>query len=278
MDTRDLLPHSLGMTNIAGKTIVLTGASSGIGASGALQLAAAGANMVLLARREDALAEVAEQIRAAGGRASTLSVDLSDADAVRDAAERLLAEHTHIDVLINNAGKSIRRPIVDAIERPHDFSRLMDINYFGPVHLTLALLPHFIAHKRGHLVQVSSVSAQMPTPRFAAYVASKNALEGFTRSLAAELRDTLPTTIINYPLVRTPMTAPTALYKKLPMMDVDEAGAWMVQAVRNRPPRITALPGRAWAASTAVAPGITAKATGWFFDRMARRLAQQSEK
>ena len=265
------------MSKVAGKTIVLTGASSGIGASGAKQLAAAGANLVLLARREDALAEVAEQIRSAGGRASVLAVDISHADAVRAAAEQLRTEHGHIDVLINNAGKSIRRPITEAMNRPQDFQRLMDINYFGPVNLTLALLPPFLAHGRGHVVQVSSVSAQMPTPRFAAYVASKNALEGFTRSLSAELRGQLATTIINYPLVRTPMTAPTAVYKKLPMMDADEAGSWMVRAVRDQPSRITALPGRAWAATTALAPGVTAKATGWFFDRMAQRLEKQAK-
>ena len=263
------------MSKLSGKTIVLTGASSGIGESGAYQLAAQGAKLVLLARNTDALDAVVRNITQAGGNAARYAVDLSQPDAVRACAEKITAEHASVDVLINNAGKSIRRPIVDAAQRPHDFTRLMDINYFGPVNLTLALLPSLL-EARGHLVQVSSVSAQMPTPRYAAYVASKNALEGFTRSLAAELRGQLTTTIINYPLVRTPMTAPTKLYSKLPMMDVDDAGRWLVEAVTDKPARITARSGRAWAASTAVAPGITAKATGWFFDRMARRLAKQT--
>lgn len=265
------------MNTLSGKTIVLTGASSGIGEAGAVQLAALGAELVLLARNTEALDTVVRNIELAGGTASRHSVDLSDPEAVAACAEAIQTAHPRIDVLINNAGKSIRRPIVDAASRPHDFTRLMDINYFGPVNLTLALLPRMLVHGGGHLVQVSSVSAQMPTPRYAAYVASKNALEGFTRSLAAELRGKLTTTIINYPLVRTPMTAPTKLYSKLPMMDVDDAGRWLVDAVVDRPARITALSGRAWSASTAVAPGLTAKATGWFFDRMARRLARQAQ-
>ncbi len=265
-------PHDL-----RGAVIVVTGASSGIGEAGAVALAAKGAKLRLLARREDELRRVQAIIRADGGDAEVFPVDLSDLDAVEACADRLLASDPRIDVLVNNAARSIRRPIREA--RDHDFERVMQLNYLAPVRLTMRLLPRMLEQGGGgHLVTVSSMSALAPTPRYAAYIASKSALEGFTRSLGTELRnDGISTTIINYPLVRTPMVAPTALYKSAPMMDVEEAAEWMVRSVEQRPARITDRRGAAFAVASATAPGTTIKAAGWFFDRMASRLAAKAE-
>lgn len=267
------------MGQIRDKVIVLTGASSGIGAAAAIRLAAEGARLRLLARREDELKAVQRQIEQDGGEARIHPVDLSDFDDLDRCAEKLLEQDPHIDVLINNAGRSIRRPIKEAIGRDHDFERTMQLNYLAPVRLTMRLLPRWLEQGHGHLVNVSSQSAMMPTPRFAAYVASKSALEGFSRSIAAELRsDGIKVTIINYPLVRTPMTAPTKVYKKLDMMDVDEAADWMLRAVRERPARITDRRGLAFQMAMSAAPGPTAQFTGWFFDQMVRRLSRGADR
>lgn len=264
------------MANHHPQTIVLTGASSGIGAETARLLAGSGARLVLLARRAEELEAVAAQIQAQGGHARTLPVDLSDMEAVDAAADRLLAEFGPIDVLINNAARSIRRPITDSFERPHDFERTMRLNYHAAVRLTLKLLPPMLERGRGHIINVSSQSVQMPTPRFAAYVASKSALEGFTRSLACELEDSgVAFTIVNYPLVRTPMSAATDIYKNIPMMDVEEAARWMLRAVRERPARVCAPAGHAWQVSTAVAPGLTTRYTARFLRRMLKRAQQR---
>lgn len=263
------------MSNIDGRVVVLTGASSGIGEAGALALARRGARMRLLARREDELQRVQQAIRDDGGEAEIYPVDLSDFDSLDRCAEQLLADNPVIDVLINNAGRSIRRPIKEAIGRDHDFERTMQLNYLAPVRLTMRVLPGMLERRSGHIVNVSSQSAMMPTPRFAAYVASKSALEGFSRSIAAELRDDgVDVTIINYPLVKTPMTAPTRLYRKLPMMDVDDAADWMLRAVRERPARVADARGFAFQMAMSAAPGPTAKFTGWFFDRMVKKLSR----
>ena len=262
------------MSSIDGQVIVLTGASSGIGEAGAVALAREGARMRLLARREDELRRVQRRIVEHGGEAEIYPVDLSDTDDLDRCAKQLLDDNPRIDVLINNAGRSIRRPIREAVGRDHDFERTMQLNYLAPVRLTMRLLPGMLERGSGHLVNVSSQSAMMPTPRFAAYVASKSALEGFSRSIAAELRDDgVTVTIINYPLVRTPMTAPTKLYRKLPMMGADEAADWMLRAVRDRPARVSDPRGFAFQMAMAAAPGPTARFTGWFFDRMVRKLS-----
>ena len=192
------------MTKLAGQTIVLTGSSSGIGAEAARKLARLGATVCLLARREDQLAAVRESIEAEGGVAHTSAVDLSDPDAADAVAKQLLAEHPRIDGLINNAGRSIRRPILDSVDRAHDYERTMAINYFGAVRLTLALIPRFVEQGHGHVVISSSMSTQVPIPLFSAYLASKAALESFTRSLTAELgHKGITSTVVYFPMVRT---------------------------------------------------------------------------
>lgn len=264
------------MASLENRRIVLTGASSGIGEASAKALAAAGAHVILLARREEELARVAADIRAAEGQADWLAVDLSDLEAADEAGARLAAEHGPIDTLVNNAARSIRRPITESFDRAHDFERTMRLNYHAAVRLTLQLLPGMLERGQGQIVNVSSQSVQMPTPRFAAYVASKSALEGFTRSLACELDGRgIAFTVVNYPLVRTPMSGATAIYQKLPMMDVDEAARWMLRAVSEQPARVCALSGHAWQVSTAAAPGLTTRYTARFLRRMLRRLQKQ---
>ncbi|MEN8718787.1 MAG: SDR family NAD(P)-dependent oxidoreductase [Oceanococcaceae bacterium] len=255
------------------KTILLTGASSGIGRAAAELLAREGARMLLLARRAEELESLAHTIRTGGGYAEWRAVDLTDLDAVDTAADALREAHGPIDVLINNAGRSIRRPITESFDRPHDFTRTMQLNYHAPVRLTLKLLPGMLERGHGQIINVSSQSVQMPTPRFAAYVASKSALEGFTRSLACELEGRgVDFTIVNYPLVRTPMSAATKVYARMPMMDVDEAALWMRKAVQERPARVSARSGHAWQVSTALAPGLTTRYTARFLKRMLARL------
>ena len=208
--------------NMAGKTIVVTGASSGIGESAAIQLGARGAQLCLVARRRDELERVKERVREAGGRAWIYPADLSVEAEVEACADAILAEHPHVDVLVNNAGRSIRRSVKDSLDRFHDYQRTMQLNYFAAVRLTQKFLPGMLAQRSGQIVNISSLSVQMATPRFAAYVASKSALEGFSRCLAIEMVGKgVAVTLISYPLVKTAMTAPTAIYRYVPQMNVD---------------------------------------------------------
>lgn len=263
---------------LAGQRILITGASSGIGHECARQLAALGAEMILVARRETELNALARHIRQTGGTAHWFSVDLSDLDAVDTLGDQVVERFGGVDVLINNAGRSIRRSIHDSLNRPHDFERTMTLNYHAAVRLCLKLLPGMLERNHGQIINVSSQSVQMPTPRFAAYVGSKSALEGFSRSLACELEATgISITIVNYPLVRTPMSGATPMYRALPMMDVEEAASWMLKAVRDKPARICAASGHAWQVSTALAPGLTTRLTARFLRRMLKRLQARQD-
>jgi short-subunit dehydrogenase len=243
---------------VDGLTIVITGASSGIGEEAARQLAAAGATVCLVARRRAELSRVRAEIRAAGGKAAIYVADLSDGASVDACCAALLAKHERIDVLVNNAGRSIRRLLRESVGRPHDFERTMQLNYLAAVRMSLNLLPRFLEQGQGQVINVSSVAPLMSTPRFAAYSASKSALDSFSRSLRIELEKSgVDVTTINYPLVKTAMSEPTKVYKYLPQMEVPAAAAWIVDAVRTRPARrstplalafnlvITAMPGPA---------------------------------
>ncbi|WP_414430386.1 SDR family NAD(P)-dependent oxidoreductase [Alcanivorax sp. IL3] len=169
---------------LKGQTIVLTGASSGIGAEAAKIMARRGATVCLVARREEQLREVQELIEADGGCAFIYPCDLSDNVAIDACAARILAEQPRIDALVNNAAHSIRRPIEQSLDRLHDYQRTVQLNYIGAVAMTLKLLPRFLEQGHGHVVNISSLSTQVPIPLFSAYLASKSALESFTRSLA----------------------------------------------------------------------------------------------
>ncbi|MFB9324018.1 SDR family NAD(P)-dependent oxidoreductase, partial [Cryptosporangium minutisporangium] len=221
---------------VAGRTVLVTGASSGIGEATARQVAAAGGTVLLVARTAERLAAVRAEIEAVGGAAFDHPADLSDPDAIEALVDEILARHGGVDVVVNNAGRSIRRPVDAAYQRFHDYTRTIDVNYLGPVRLLLGLLPGMRARGRGHLVNISTVGVDLPPPQWTAYLASKSAFEAWVRAAAPELRaDGVRTTSIHFPLVHTAMSAPTAEFSRLPGMSADEAGAVVCRALAYRP-------------------------------------------
>ncbi|RDI51659.1 short-subunit dehydrogenase [Nocardia mexicana] len=223
--------------DLTGRHVLITGASSGIGRSAAFAVAERGAVLFLLARRGDELAAVVDEIRAAGGEAHGYQCDVTDSESVEHTVKTILDEHGHVDMLVNNAGRSIRRAVHRSTDRLHDFERTMAVNYFGAVRMTLALLPQMRERKFGHIVNISSAGVQVATPRFAAYLASKAALDKFAEVTAAEmLADNVTFTTIHMPLVRTPMIAPSG--KQGPSESPEWAAATVVRALTERPKRI----------------------------------------
>jgi thioester reductase-like protein len=242
---------------INGRTVVITGASSGIGRATALKVAAAGGIPLLVARGLDKLEALRDEIEVAGGAAYVYSADLSDMDAIDDVVARMLADHPAIDVLVNNAGRSIRRSIRLSEDRFHDFERTMQLNYFGAIKMIMALLPHWRERGAGHAVNVSSIGVQTNPPRFSAYVASKGALDAWTRVVSSELiGDGITFTTIHMPLVRTPMIAPTKLYDHFPTISPDEAADLICEAMRSRPKEINTRLGTAGEVLHALAPKV----------------------
>ena len=224
---------------LAGRRVVITGASSGIGRATALQVAQHGGVPILVARRAEALEELRKEIERAGGQAWVYACDITEAESVDTLVKQLLTDHEGIDMLVNNAGRSIRRSIKLSYDRFHDFERTMALNYFGAVRLILGLLPHMTERRFGHIVNVSSIGVQANPPRFSAYVASKAALDAFSRVVATETYgDGVTFTNIHMPLVRTPMIGPTTLYDAFPTQSPDEAGAMLIDALVNRPKTI----------------------------------------
>ncbi len=221
---------------LAGKHVLITGASSGIGRAAALKVAAAGGVPLLVARNVDKLEEARAEIVAAGGTAYVYAADVSDMESIERLLERVLADHRSVDVLVNNAGRSIRRSIALSYDRFHDFERTMQINYFGAIKLIIGLLPHMRERGSGQVVNVSSIGVQTNPPRFSAYVASKAALDAFSRVVASEVvGDGVRFTTIHMPLVRTPMIAPTKMYDAFPAISPEEAADMICEAMRSRP-------------------------------------------
>ncbi|HEU4977527.1 MAG TPA: SDR family oxidoreductase [Solirubrobacteraceae bacterium] len=224
---------------VNGRTVVITGASSGIGRAAALMIARAGGVPLLVARSTDKLEETKAEIEAFGGTAYVYSADLSDMDSVDALVEKMLSDHAAIDMLVNNAGRSIRRSVALSYDRFHDFERTMQLNYFGAIKLTIGLLPHMKQRGFGHVVNVSSIGAQTNPPRFSAYVASKAALDAWTRVTGSEvIGDGITFTTIHMPLVRTPMIAPTKIYDAFPTITPDEAADLVCEALRAKPKTI----------------------------------------
>jgi NAD(P)-dependent dehydrogenase (short-subunit alcohol dehydrogenase family)/thioester reductase-like protein len=224
---------------LEGRHVMITGASSGIGRATALKVAAAGGVPLLVARNVEKLEEVRAEIVAAGGTAYVYAADLADTDSVDRLVERVLAAHQSVDMLVNNAGRSIRRSIALSYDRFHDFERTMQLNYFGAVKLIIGLLPQMRERGSGHIVNISSIGVQANPPRFSAYVASKAALDAFTRVVASEVvGDGVTFTTIHMPLVRTPMIAPTKMYDAFPAITPDEAADMICYALRARPKHI----------------------------------------
>jgi NAD(P)-dependent dehydrogenase (short-subunit alcohol dehydrogenase family) len=224
---------------IRGQKILITGASSGIGLETALKVGEAGGEVLLVSRTREKLEEVASQVEEAGGVAHVHPADLADLDDIDRLAAEVLEVHGGVDVLINNAGRSIRRSVARSYDRFHDFERTMQLNYFGALKLILALLPGMRERKSGHIINVSSIGVQTNTPRFSAYVASKSALDAFSRCVAPEcVGDNVKFTTIYMPLVRTPMIAPTDIYKAFPTLTPEEAAQMLCDAMIDKPKRM----------------------------------------
>ncbi len=230
---------------VQGRVVLVTGGSSGIGLAAAKKIAAAGAVTVIVGREQDKLDAAKKEIEdslgdnANGGQVVTFSADLANYEGCDKLVAWLVEKYGGVDVLINNAGRSIRRGIESSYDRFHDFERTMQLNYFGCLRVTMGLLPHMAARRSGHVVNISSIGVLTNAPRFSAYVASKAALDAWTRCAASEFIDVGVTfTTINMPLVKTPMIAPTKIYENVPTLTPDEAADLVVEAIVYKPVRI----------------------------------------
>lgn len=242
------------------KVALITGASSGIGLTVAKKLASQGAHVLLVSRTEETLKEVQAEIQAEGGQASIFPCDLNDMQAIDAVSEQILASVDHIDFLINNAGRSIRRAVHESVDRFHDFERTMQLNYFGAVRLVLNVLPHMIARQDGHIINISSIGVLANATRFSAYVASKAALDAFSRCLSAEVHsDKIAITSVYMPLVRTPMIAPTKIYNYVPTLSPEQAADLIAYAIVKRPKKVATHLGRLASITYAIAPGVNNK-------------------
>jgi len=220
---------------LEGRRVLVTGASSGIGEATARAVARRGATVLLVARRADELDRVRREVEADGGRAAAYTCDLTDPDAVDALVERVSADHGGVDHLVNNAGRSIRRSLALQQDRFHDFERTMAVNYFGPVRLTMGLLPGMREQRFGHVVNIVTWGVQVKAPKFAAYIASKTALDTFARIAGRETYgDNVTFTNIRVSLVRTPMVAPTAAYDGRGATP-GQAAERVVRALEDRP-------------------------------------------
>lgn len=243
---------------VRGKTVLITGGSSGIGRATALKLAAAGARVLIVARDEARLGTVRAEIEAEGGTVRTYACDLTEPEACREFLAQVLAQHGHVDILVNNAGRSIRRAIENTYDRLHDYERVMRINYFAAVQVTLGLLPAMVAHGGGQVVSVSSIGVLTNAARFAAYNASKAALEAFTRCAAGEYHaHGVHFAVVNLPLVRTPMVAPTKFYERFPLIQPEQAADLLCHAIVYRSDRLATRLGRFAQLLDILAPRIT---------------------
>ena len=224
---------------VAGKVVLVTGGSSGIGLAAAHKFAEAGATTIICGRDADKLDEACAEAKAKGYSFVAYPVDLADMADCDRFVQQLVADHGGVDFLVNNAGRSIRRAIESSYDRFHDFERTMQLNYFGCLRVTMGLLPGMVAKRKGHVVNISSIGVLTNAPRFSAYVASKAALDAWTRCASSEFADQgVSFTTINMPLVRTPMIAPTQIYKNVPTLSPDEAADMIAQACIYKPVRI----------------------------------------
>ncbi len=224
---------------VNGKTVLITGASSGIGRAAAFKIARAGGIPLLVARGAEKLEETRQQIEDIGATAYAYAADLSDPQSVEQLCEHVLADHPAVDILVNNAGRSIRRSIALSYDRFHDFERTIQLNYLGTIKLIMGMLPHMRERRSGLIVNVSSIGVQTNPPRFSAYVASKAALDAWTRVVGSEtVGDNVHFTTIHMPLVRTPMIAPTKIYDSFPTISPEEAADLVCEAIRAKPKQI----------------------------------------
>ncbi len=224
---------------LVGKHVIITGASSGIGRASAIAVAERGATVFALARNAEALDDLVAEIRRNGGRAHAFTCDVTDSAAVDHTVEDILGRFGHVDYLVNNAGRSIRRSISASTDRLHDYERVMAVNYFGSVRMVLALLPHWRERRFGHVVNVSSAGVQASTPKYSAYIPTKAALDAFAEVVGTEtLSDHITFTNIHMPLVETPMIAPSRRLNPVPPITAEHAAAMVVRALVEKPTRI----------------------------------------
>ncbi|WP_445169043.1 SDR family oxidoreductase [Mycolicibacterium sp. Dal123E01] len=229
---------------LVGRHVIITGASSGIGRASAVAVAARGATVFALARNGAALQELVEEIEAGGGKVGggkviAFSCDITDTESVEVTIAEILDRFGHVDYLVNNAGRSIRRSVSASTDRFHDYERVMAVNYFGAVRMVLALLPHWRARRFGHVVNVSSAGVQARNPKYSSYLPSKAALDAFTDVVASEtLSDNITFTTIHMPLVQTPMIVPSGRLNPVPPISVEHAAAMVVRALVEKPVRI----------------------------------------
>ncbi len=224
---------------LIGKHVVITGASSGIGRASAIAVAERGATVFALARNAEALDDLVAEIRAAGGEAHAFTCDVTDSTSVEHTIKDILGRFDHVDYLVNNAGRSIRRSISASTDRLHDYERVMAVNYFGSVRMVLALLPHWRERRFGHVVNVSSAGVQASSPKYSAYIPSKAALDAFAEVVDTEtLSDHITFTNIHMPLVKTPMIAPSRRLNPTPPITAEHAAAMVVRGLIEKPARI----------------------------------------
>jgi NAD(P)-dependent dehydrogenase (short-subunit alcohol dehydrogenase family) len=240
---------------VENRVVLITGGSSGIGRATAFKVAEAGAKVLIVARGEAELNQTRDEIVGAGGKCWAYPCDLADMASCDALVARVLAEHKHVDVLVNNAGRSIRRSVASSYDRFHDYERTMQLNYFGCLRLIMGLLPSMTHRHRGHIVNISSIGVLASSPRFSAYVASKAALDAFSRCAQAEFSGkNIAFTTINMPLVKTPMIAPTKMYESVPVLTPEEAADLVVKAIIERPSRIATRTGIFAATLNALVP------------------------
>ncbi|MGO8767678.1 MAG: SDR family oxidoreductase [Mycobacterium sp.] len=253
--------------DLRGKRILLTGASSGIGEAAAEQFARDGATVVVVARRKDLLDALADRITKAGGTAMSMPCDISDMDAVDALVAEVEGRIGGVDILINNAGRSIRRPLAESLERWHDVERTMTLNYYAPLRLIRGFAPGMLGRGDGHIINVSTWGVlSEASPLFSVYNASKAALSMVSRVVETEWGTKgVHSTTLYYPLVATPMIAPTKAYEGMPALTSEEAGEWMITAARTRPVRI------------APRMAIAAKALDTFGPRFVNTLMQRQK-
>jgi NAD(P)-dependent dehydrogenase (short-subunit alcohol dehydrogenase family) len=222
---------------VSGQTALVTGASYGVGEATARKLGAAGATVLVVARSADRLHDLAASINAGGGKAMAYPADLTDGSAVSALTQQITEEHGALDIVVSNAGKSLRRSLHHQYDRPHDFQRTIDINYLGPIHLLLGVLPAMREQGHGHIVNVSSVGVRVPPgPQWGAYQASKGAFDCWLRSVAPELHaDGVNVSSVYFGLVRTRMIEPTPILRKLPGLCPEGAADVIAKAIIQRP-------------------------------------------
>ncbi len=259
-------------TIIQGKKILITGASSGIGHETALLLGKAGAHVLVVARRQNELEELCNELKASGHQACFYPADLSDPDTCKDLVRQIINDHGYVDILINNAGRSIHRTVFQSLDRFHDYQRTMDINYFGTLRLTLGLLPCMLERNQGHILNITSAAVKAITPGFPAYLASKSAFETIAHSLRLETFGTgITCTSVFMPLVRTPMSAPSKAFHSMPSLSPSNAADMIADALIRKPPQMLSFGFTILEICNALIPGYMAKRSGSEYNRIIKK-------